>query len=384
LDPIEKAIRSAFEKGNAEDKAFRESIYRKAFAALDRALQANSNLTVEAAIARRKLLQAKIVEIETEFLPTPAPAPSAIPTPVPQAPPKSASPEPVAEPDPLAGAVQMRMAPGVAPEVRIDSPSPRKEQSLPGNLTGIDVAADRRPPAAEVPVLDTYVEVRPDPDTGRGRRRRPLAVFFIVASLLALLGMGFLFAYQTGLFLTPAERDTSVPNPPNTGEAEDFIPENEEPPVLSGQPEEEREWITIFNPSDTSSVSAPTGTTAQAQQDESGSFLRMRSGDSGAGVVFDVGQDVLEKIAGKRATFDIIARAGDGQDTQMAVDCDFGELGDCGRKRYAVGYERADFLFELDMPAVQPGAGGAIAIISDFANGGKSVDIYEIRVSVAP
>jgi hypothetical protein len=64
LDVIEKAIRSAFEKGNAEDKGFREKVYRSAFAALDRALQQNPNVTVEVAIKRRKALQAKITEIE--------------------------------------------------------------------------------------------------------------------------------------------------------------------------------------------------------------------------------------------------------------------------------------------------------------------------------
>ncbi|RWK67297.1 MAG: hypothetical protein EOR45_35765, partial [Mesorhizobium sp.] len=69
MDAIEKAIRNAFEKGNAEDRAFRERVYRSAFAALDRALQANPNVTVEVAIKRRKAVQAKITEIESEFLP---------------------------------------------------------------------------------------------------------------------------------------------------------------------------------------------------------------------------------------------------------------------------------------------------------------------------
>ncbi|MER9472865.1 hypothetical protein NKI60_09900, partial [Mesorhizobium sp. M0520] len=69
MDAIEKAIRNAFEKGNADDRAFRERVYRSAFAALDRALQANPNVTVEVAIKRRKAVQAKITEIESEFLP---------------------------------------------------------------------------------------------------------------------------------------------------------------------------------------------------------------------------------------------------------------------------------------------------------------------------
>ena len=69
LDAIEKAIRNALEKGNAEDRVFRERVYRSAFAALDRVLQANPNVTVEMAIKRRKAVQAKITEIESEFLP---------------------------------------------------------------------------------------------------------------------------------------------------------------------------------------------------------------------------------------------------------------------------------------------------------------------------
>jgi hypothetical protein len=117
-------------------------------------------------------------------------------------------------------------------------------------------------------------------------------------------------------------------------------------------------------------------------QDDSGSFLRVRSGKSGSAVSFDVGQGVLEQLAGKHAVFDIVARAEEGKDTQMSIDCNFGELGDCGRKRYAVGHEKNEYLFDVDFPDKRPGAAGAIAVNSDFDGQGKSVDIYEIRVSV--
>ena len=78
MDAIEKAIRNALEKGDAEDRAFREKVYRSAFAALERALQANPSVTVETAIRRRKGLQAKITEIEAEFLPAVPPMPEAV------------------------------------------------------------------------------------------------------------------------------------------------------------------------------------------------------------------------------------------------------------------------------------------------------------------
>jgi hypothetical protein len=90
----------------------------------------------------------------------------------------------------------------------------------------------------------------------------------------------------------------------------------------------------------------------------------------------------LEQIAGKHAIFDIVASAEEGSETQISVSCNFGELGDCGRKRYAVGRELGEFLFEVELPNASPGAGGTIAISSDISNQGKAVDIHEIRVSV--
>lgn len=374
MDPIEKAIRAAFEKGDARDRAFREKVYRQAFAALDRALQANPGLTVESAMNRRKQLQAKIAEIESEYIPVVAADPRVDVGGGPGIG-RAAS-------DPLSGSVELRMEPGApaaAPEPVVDVTAPENQV----DVARFDARAEYGPPGT---ASHDDAAVAPDPDLARARRRRrrPYALFFIAATLIAALGMGLWFAYETGLFLTPAERDTSVPNPPPTIGGEDFIPENEDPPVLSSQPDAGRDWIGIFKPDDATKVAAPTDASAQAMQDESGGFLRIRSGASGSAIVFDVGQGILEKIEGRKATFDIVARGGDNKATEMAIDCNFGELGDCGRKRYAVGFERADFLFEVMMPAAKPGAGGTIAVNSDFSGQGKQVDVYEIKVSVAP
>ena len=193
--------------------------------------------------------------------------------------------------------------------------------------------------------------------------------------------------YQTGLLKSAAEIDTSVPNPPPTVEEEDFDPEEEgadAAPAKPGEADQQRNWITVFSPSDPSAVNAPSGATVEVRQDDTGDFLRIRSGANGAGIVFDVGQGILEQVAGKKAVFDIVARAEEGKETEMSVECSFGELGDCGRKRYAVGYERGEFLFDVTFPQKRAGSAGAIAVNSDFSNAGKAVDIYEIRVSVVP
>ena len=131
-------------------------------------------------------------------------------------------------------------------------------------------------------------------------------------------------------------------------------------------------------------MATPSDAKADVVQDDTGSFLRIRSGASGSAISFDVGQGVLEKLAGKHAVFDIVARAEDGKDTQISVDCNFGDLGDCGRKRYAVGQQRNEYLFDVKFPDKPPGAAGSIAINSDFDKQGKAVDIYEIRVSIEP
>ena len=171
MDALEKAIRSAFEKGNAEDPAFREKVYKSAFAALDRALQANPQITVEAAINRRKNMQAKIVEIESEFL---AAAPEAQPaaTPgiaeVPSVSAERAEPAPVAAPE-IAPEIGRRPAAAVAPEISLDG------GRLAGGGRAPDIRVARPAPArrghgsAQAPRL----EPRMDADIPAAREARP-------------------------------------------------------------------------------------------------------------------------------------------------------------------------------------------------------------------
>ncbi|CCV16313.1 hypothetical protein [Mesorhizobium sp. STM 4661] len=387
MDAIEKAIRNAFEKGNAEDRAFRERVYRSAFAALDRALQSNPNVTVEVAIKRRKAVQAKIAEIESEFLPAvpdvAMPAGDAAEAPAVELPAEAEAAVKAAEPAPL---------PDVAVDGSVEPPASDEPRSR-----VLPVVPDIMPEAVfpGVPEVDMSAsastgtdeaEVTPDRDERRIRGRRlPLTAIFLGVTLLAAAGIGLYFAAQTGVFKTPAELDTAPPQEPPTVGDDDFTPPADTAlPLKPGEPDRARDWINVFSPSDPTLVNAPSDAKAEVMQDDSGSFLRIRSGASGSAISFDVGQGVLEKLAGKHATFDILARSEEGKETQISVDCNFGELGDCGRKRYAVGRERNEYLFDVRFPDKRPGAAGTIAINSDFDKQGKSVDVYEIRVSIVP
>ncbi|MEP5977130.1 MAG: hypothetical protein ABJ299_10165, partial [Nitratireductor sp.] len=73
MNPIEKAIRNALDKGDAGDRAFREKVYRSVHAALERTLQANPGVTPDILRQRRQALKTAISAIESEFIPAVAP-----------------------------------------------------------------------------------------------------------------------------------------------------------------------------------------------------------------------------------------------------------------------------------------------------------------------
>ncbi|RWC60692.1 hypothetical protein [Mesorhizobium sp.] len=382
MDAIEKAIRNALEKGNAEDRAYREKVYRAAFAALDRALQANPTVTVEVAIKRRKAIQAKITEIESEFLPA-----------VPDVGPQGDAPAVELGADSAPAVETGQGAP--SPDVVVEGPvqSARPADDTPRSRV-LPVVPDIMPDATlpDAPSIDmsaptsagAAAEVAPDRDERRIRGRRlPLTAIFLTVTLLAAVGIGLFFAVQTGVFKTSAQLDTAPPQAPPTVGDDDFTPADGGP-AKPGAEDQARDWINVFSPTDASHVSAPSDAKAEVMKDDTGPFLRIRSGASGSAISFDVGQGVLEKLAGKHAVFDIIARSEEGKETQMSVDCNFGELGDCGRKRYAVGQQQNEYLFDVQFPDKRPGSAGTIAINSDFDKQGKAADIYEIRVSVEP
>jgi hypothetical protein len=406
LDVIEKAIRSAFEKGDADDRAYRERVYRSAFSALDRALQGNPNITPEMADKRRSDLQAKIAQIETEFIPAVPSVDAPVAPPVAKAGEAFANGAPSIE---LDDERQSREAPWVEPVAAASPRAPRTADPVvtfpepgvvkPGQRPreAPAVQASRRPvpepffpdaadfgavgsPVEKPDVMSAGVSAAGGPNVAT-ERRRPWAAMFLTVTLLALAAIGVWWALSTGLIKIPGvpvnEGITQVP------EEEDFTPGAEEAPQKPGEADAQRNWILVFSPTDPTTVNAPGDTKADVMTDDTGNFVRIRSGASGSAIVFDVAKGVLEQISGKHATFDIVTRAEEGKQTQFSVDCNFGELGDCGRKRYQAGYEKAEFLFDIELPAKAPGAEGTIAINSDVDNDGKAIDIYEIKVSVA-
>lgn len=357
MDSIENAIRNAFAKGDPGDRAFREKVYRSAFGALDRSLKANPNVTEAIAQRRREALLAAITAIETEFVPArPGPAPA------------SPAQRPGVEPP-----VRQPAAPeaGRAPEVAAPAAERRREGG--GAAFSPTLDGERRPPSGRAAkAANEPVEAPVAPPLREGRRGRPRRRLRLVGPLIFLILLAGLAAGIWWMATSGALQRMLTPTPPQAGE-------NAAPPV-PGTGDAFEDWIDVFTPADPTTISAPGDSRAEVVEEEGERFVRITTGASGSPILFDIGQGILEDVAGKRAVFNIVARAREGAETQISVDCNLGELGDCGRKRYVVGAARDEYLFEIDLPARRPGSGGTIAINPDVEGGGKAIDIYAIRV----
>ena len=365
LDGVEKAIRAALEKGDAADKSFRDRVYGQAFAALDRTAASNPAHTAETIAARRHALQRTVALIESEFAPA------------------------------LGGVSRAESGARSAPAVEINrpgaggEPSARRAEPMSGARAepsfgpppqAPDVGSAAGPEAGFPAAADPR-ECRQPPR----RRLRRLARVLVAVTILAAVAMFFWWAYGSGLL--GGRIDGSVPNPPQVLEDEEFSPpagSESQAPLLPQEADAEAAWIGIFSPSDPTTVSAPAGASADVMEADGESFLRVRSGsDAQSAVVFDVGQGILEQIAGRRAVFSVVAQAEGNSPLQMSVDCDLGALGDCGRRRYDVGIERGEYLFDLEVPQGSPNGIGTIRISTALSGEPRALDIFEIRVSVA-
>lgn len=411
MDAVETAIRNALERGDAHDPAYREKVYDSAFAALERSIEARPDLSADAAERRRDHLKGKIRNIETEFAPAEAPPeperpPEAPPPPPPPQEPTAHEPEPAPpiapeppEPEPrneprmpafsplrqAAPAPQEppRREPSFTPPPPNPSVPPAEGEDLGPLLTEEDLILDdefvaAEPPASAGPELGPVSERRDYPPAGgrrgygrRRRRRWTLPLLIGLIALLAIIAVVWWLLSGSDMLGVSNLDQKPVATTPASASAQGQATTDDE------------NWIIVFTPSDPTRAIANDGAKAEVVTHAGDSFLRISSPGADQPVSFQVGQGILEKLAGHEAVFDIIARAEDGQKTQIAVSCDLGSLGDCGRSRFEVGGTISDFLVRTPLKDGPPSSGGTISIVPDVTGSGKALEILRIRASVA-
>lgn len=356
LDPIEKAVRNALEKGQAGDSAFRRRVYDSAGAALDRAMAANAAITPELKAVRRQRLAAVIASIEAEFAP-------AIEPDLPPA------------PEPVVHVPSVAHDGEVAHEVLPVDHGRQEPSFAPGGDDGARAAESVIAAAPAGKAAGQRASRKSSANNGIAAQAARLFTFLTLLVVFLVAGWAM---YEAGLFGgdQPGER----PKPPEQGDVEKGEPAQPVKPAVPGD-QGSRDWIIVFSPRDAATVMAPTGADAEIIGTGADQVLRIRSSNGEAGIIFDVGEGILDGLSGKTAVFEIAARAEEGKPTQMSVTCDFAELGECGRKRFQAGNETGTFLFEVVFPAVAAGAAGTITIVSDIDGGGKAVDILGINVA---
>lgn len=394
MESVKNSIRNALERGDPLDKAHREKVYRQVFSAFERSLAEKQDLTSAQKADRRSRLLQVISQIEKEFVP--AGPPATVAASIPRRRQAAPQPQAPASPDPQVHSA----APTIGPDDRLNpaAPSVGAEPQRPQRMEPrLDAAPAPASPRADMPEFAADDRLAPQqraseaPKSRRQKKRaarderplRPLAKLFVTTTILAMLGIGAWWVFDTGLLQSAAERDGSVPNPPRGTEEESYDPGSgsEGRAPIGGSPDD-RTWITIFSPDDPTTVAAPAGAQAQIADSGEGQLMRLSSGQTDTAVIFDVGQGILEQLAGKTAIFNVTAAASEGEETQLSLSCNFGNLGDCGRIRYVVGPQQSDHLFERTFPDVDPESGGTIAIVPDVEGQGRELGIYSIKVTV--
>ncbi|MBP2548170.1 hypothetical protein J2858_001063 [Neorhizobium galegae] len=222
---------------------------------------------------------------------------------------------------------------------------------------------------------------------GEKRKRRRRGVFsrlFIWLTMLTFIVMGGWWAWTSGLFLTAAQRDTSVPNPPATVSEEDFS--GAAPGTPSGfDPQHgfSSDWLEVYGPNRKAAAAAGASATVETVAMADGPALRItstspsQSGD----VAIEVPVDVLRELSGKTSTIALTLQSAADSSVQVAVRCDFSSLGDCARHRIAASQERADSLFRVTFDrTLAPTQPGRIYINSDILGGRSSIYLFSVRV----
>nr|WP_153515353.1 hypothetical protein [Agrobacterium sp. ICMP 6402] len=374
---METAIRNALEKSDRSNAEVRARIYQSSRQALEAGLRKQGIDEPQVVAQQRQRLESLIHVIENE------------------------------ERNRLLDRVEQQLRPPLPESVTHDEPSvdpvsqPRRHGDMaiepelrgetrdaqPGATAAVEPpSAGRRnakPSKRGSSAGDASLAFRPEGAVGRRKRRGLFARLFIYVTLLAFIGFGAWWVYSSGLLLSPAQRDTSVPNPPAQVQAEDFNGAEPAPSLSAGRGFSD-DWVELFNAERGSAgVSAGPRATVENIATPAGKAIKVtsRSVSQDGAVSVEVPVEVMRDMAGKSSTISITLQSSSDRQTQVSVACDFATLGDCSRHRFTATAERADMLLNATFErSLAPNAPGKIFINSDIDGNSRPVNLYSVRI----
>lgn len=355
---FERLLRGAIATRNASTPTQRREIYNSSRNALRRLIEENRSMTVETAMSEQRALEDAISKIEAEFVPaTPSP-------------PAEKKPEAKKDEDPFAELKQIifedkqNAAPSqTVPDAGNPAPTPTVVAVEPEAVASNGASqGSQHPPdgpnlAPAPPPGDSAQlppEIAPEPDAARSnipmefaRRRksqkRLAYVIFAVVSLVVLiwLGVSLYSSVIEGSFVSSV------------------IGSSENQATQGSEDADAARYINILEPGDLSTLVTANRGEAQIVNEQNLEMIRLvsvRDADSlslpSKPILLRLKPGVLEQISGKRVTFEIFAKSGTSGPAQFTVKCQFGSLGDCGRKRFRVGIQPEASIFAFDFGTV--------------------------------
>ena len=227
----------------------------------------------------------------------------------------------------------------------------------------------------------------PGPAPYRKRRRGAFARLFISVIFVAFVAMGAYWAYTSDLFLSSADRDTSVPNPPAAISEGDLPAAGDAPPPsVDSANSFSKDWIEIFKPGDADRVSAGSLATAKLMTTGDGPVIRVTStsGQDDGAVRVLLPPDSLALAKGQPATIAVSLRSSSDDTVEVTIACDFGTEATCERHRFTVSSQRSDALIQVVPGAAGKAAQPALVLNSDLDGKGRGVDLLAVRLLPTP
>ncbi len=157
------------------------------------------------------------------------------------------------------------------------------------------------------------------------------------------------------------------------------------------------DFLTILDPTEPSALITGGNGSAKILTDTSQAAIRIisvRKPDTpevqAGPMLLKLAPGVLKSIAGKKTTVEILAKSGDSGPATFTIFCDFGELGECGRKRFRIGLQPEAVVFSILISEdVKEDQNAFLAINTDVTSAaalsgrGSQIDIIYARLKVA-
>jgi hypothetical protein len=328
MDPIEKAIRNALEKGDPLNPGFRERVYHSAEQALSKSLAMHQGMDPADRHARIERLRRIAASIEQEFEPAVEPE-RTLAHPVRQEP----EPEPYRPPSPAPAADPDRM------------------------------------------ILSTHPVKRASKRTG-SRKPGPLIGIFVFVTFFALVVMFGWVIWSSSIIDVFRDGGTIGGSPSNVSNS------GGNPGDLGARDPEEG-WVSVFSPADAGALDTSNGVSAELNGSGNEAYVLLKPGEQSArdgAVSVEFGKGLLETFRGKNILINIEARATTDEIVQMSVGCDLAGAGSCQRTRFGLENQVTDNLLSVKLDDVSPEASGSISIIPDIDGKSRAIELYSIRV----